>query len=105
MCGFHWCHEETLALLMLIPGLKLFWIWVRAHYHRWFSQPKCGHLEHTCHEHTDLTFTGPPGVTIGPGTIVTETYEGAKPIKLAEVITTGPDGKAIAQALHVKASK
>lgn len=31
---FHFCHEELLALLALIPGLKYGLTWLKAKFHR-----------------------------------------------------------------------
>jgi len=57
--GCHFCHEELFAILMILPFMRAFWTRARSLYHRAFGKPKCGHEEHTCHEHVDLSFNSP----------------------------------------------
>lgn len=96
----HWCHEETLAFLMLIPFMRTFWLWVRTLYHRAFGKPSCGHTGHSCHEHVDMEFTGPVGAEIQPGVMVISPT--GQPFKIAEVVSIGPDGREVVQAVEVK---
>lgn len=53
ICGVHWCQEETMALLLILPFLGLVRGWIREKYHRLTGKiPKCGNPKHTCHEHS-----------------------------------------------------
>jgi len=100
--GCHFCHEELFAILLVVPFFRAFVVWARSRYHRLVGKPRCGHEEHTCHDHTDMTFTGPPGVRIAPGTIVKTSGE-VTTFKLGESVTIGPDGKEVVAAIEVKA--
>ena len=44
----HWCHEETLALLSLIPFATYYIAWLRVWWHKKFPK-KCVH--HKDHDH------------------------------------------------------
>jgi len=101
--GCHFCHEELFAILMVVPFLRGFRVWLRGLYHRVFGGPKCGDARHTCHDHVDLEFTGPPGIEIQPGDKVIA--PNGQPFKVAEVTSIGPDGREVVQAVEVKVGR
>lgn len=98
--GCHFCHEELFAILMVVPFLRTFWLWMRSRYHRMFGRPKCGHDEHTCHPHTDVFVNAechpcvlPAGVTI---------HSQGHVLRTIEQVTVAQDGGALVQAVPTR---